>query len=59
MHAECELRSVMGHVVRVCPCHGFDSSRMSARLAWDRVMALTSSTRLKAGNGGSGVSSSG
>ena len=36
IHAECELRSVVGHMVGVCRCTGHDASRATARLVWER-----------------------
>lgn len=37
VHAECDLRSVMGHQVGVCPCKGYGHDRAAARLVWERV----------------------
>ena len=38
VHAECDLRSVIGHTVGVCGCHGFrGSAREAARETWERV----------------------
>lgn len=40
IHAECDLRGIMGHQVGVCPCTGYGSSRADAWLVWDRVEAM-------------------
>jgi hypothetical protein len=40
IHAECELRPVLGHHVGICSCTGYDTSRTTARLVWDAVMRL-------------------
>lgn len=37
IHAECDLRGVMGHQVGVCSCTGHDPSRATGRLVWARV----------------------
>lgn len=37
VHAECDLRSLVGHDLGICPCGGYDASRASARLVWQRV----------------------
>lgn len=37
VHAECDLRMVMGHQVGVCPCNGYGSDRAAGRLVWERV----------------------
>ena len=37
VHAECDLRSVVGHDVGICPCTGYDRTRASAKLVWERV----------------------
>lgn len=37
IHAECELRAVMGHHVGVCSCTGHEPTRATARLVWQRV----------------------
>lgn len=37
IHAECELAALVGHIVRVCSCHGFTpGTRATAREAWRR-----------------------
>lgn len=36
-HAECELLSVAGHLVGVCPCTGWGSGRAAALEAWRRL----------------------
>lgn len=36
-HAECDLRGVLGHQVGVCHCTGYDASRATAKLVWQRV----------------------
>lgn len=41
IHAECDLIGVIGHLMGVCHCTGYDtSSREAARLAWERAQAL-------------------
>lgn len=38
VHAECDLIGVVGHLVGVCHCTGYDTStRAAARLAWQRA----------------------
>lgn len=37
VHAECEMRGVMGHVVGICSCTGYPADRATARLVWQRV----------------------
>lgn len=37
VHAECDLRNVMGHTVGVCSCTGHYGSRADAKLVWQRV----------------------
>ncbi len=37
VHAECDLRSVLGHQVGVCPCTGYGRTRAAARLVWERA----------------------
>lgn len=36
-HAECELRTITGHLWGVCGCHGFDTSHASALELWRRI----------------------
>lgn len=36
-HAECDLRGTVGHQVGVCHCTGYDDSRATAKLVWQRV----------------------
>jgi hypothetical protein len=40
VHAECDLRTVMGHQVGVCPCTGYGHDRAAGRLVWQRVQQL-------------------
>jgi hypothetical protein len=40
IHAECDLRSVMGHQVGVCGCNGHGTTRADARLVWERVSKM-------------------
>ena len=37
IHAECDLRGVMGHQVGICGCTGHEYGRQTARLVWERV----------------------
>jgi hypothetical protein len=37
IHAECDLRSVMGHTLGLCRCTGYPSDRATARLVWEMV----------------------
>ncbi len=37
VHAECDLRSVLGHTVGICPCTGYERTRDAARLVWQQV----------------------
>ncbi len=37
LHAECDLRSVLGHQYSICHCTGYDDSRATARLVWQKV----------------------
>ena len=37
VHAECDLRGVLGHQVGVCHCTGYDASRVTAKLVWQRA----------------------
>lgn len=37
IHAECDLRGVLGHQYSICHCTGYDDSRATARLVWQRV----------------------
>lgn len=37
VHAECDMFVRIGHLVEVCPCHGFKMNRDSARIAWQRA----------------------
>jgi hypothetical protein len=46
VHLECELRAIMGHEVGVCPCHGYGSSRLDARLVLQRVNVLRAADQL-------------
>lgn len=39
IHWECHLAGIVGHLVRVCPCYGYDSSRETAREAQRRFDA--------------------
>jgi hypothetical protein len=39
VHVECDLRSVLGHQMGVCPCTGHGSSRADALLTLDRLNA--------------------
>lgn len=40
VHRECELASVVGHVVGVCSCTGYDATRDAGREVWRRVQAM-------------------
>lgn len=40
VHAECDLRGIAGHEVGVCHCTGYDDSRATAQLVWQRVGEL-------------------
>jgi hypothetical protein len=37
VHAECDLRRVMGHQVGYCSCTGCPPTRESGRLVWAKV----------------------
>lgn len=39
VHAECDLRSIMGHMVGVCSCTGHEPGRDTGRLVWAAVFA--------------------
>jgi hypothetical protein len=36
IHRECDLAGMVGHMVEVCSCTGYDTSRASARIAAER-----------------------
>lgn len=37
IHAECDVRGVVGHQAGICHCTGYDSSRATAKLVWQRI----------------------
>lgn len=37
VHAECDMSGVIGHQVGVCHCTGYDGSRATAKLVWQRA----------------------
>lgn len=39
VHAECDLSAVLGHMVGVCSCTGWEYGRARAREVWRRVYA--------------------
>jgi hypothetical protein len=40
IHAECDLRETMGHMVGVCSCTDYEPNRATARLVWERTGEL-------------------
>jgi len=34
IHAECDLRSIMGHQLGICSCTGYETNRATARAVW-------------------------